>query len=783
MEREDGLTTKQAEELLQRFGKNELPSNETSTLIKIVRKLIAPTSLMLLVAAFLSLIVKKYFDFYFILLLLFINQAISFWQENKADKAIKKLNEKLTTKSEVRRDSNWIEINSNLIVPGDLVKLSVGSIVPADGLILEATNLTINESVLSGESFPKDKKRNEEVFSGSFIDTGEAIVKVTHTGSETYFGKTLNVVERKEEKSLLEKDILQISRFLSLISVLAVLIFTITAVLQGNTDVNEIIILDLGLIIAGIPISLQTVMTLIIELGVVQLSKKDVIVRKLSALEELSNVNLLLTDKTGTLTQNQINVHEIVTFNKFTKEEVINFAHFAAERNKNDSIDKAILNSFTKFEIETDSDIKKYIPPDSIRKRSTIIVELNNERHCISIGAPQIIRSLLSKSNDLKKYDKQIETFADKGFRTISIAISSKEEKAMKLAGVIALSDTIRPEAKGVIKFLKDNGIKIIMLTGDHASIAKHVLKEAGTGSQVVYTKAQLDTMDLQKLSDKDIDEIGAFAEILPKDKFNIVSNFKQNYIVAVNGDGVNDLPAVKEANVGIAVKNAVDALKSAADFVLLSHGLSVIKDSIIESRKIFARVYSYSVYRISESFRLIITTTVLALLYKAIPITPIQIIMLALLNDIPIISLAFDRVKTAHRPQQINVKERFTKSIGFGFVGILNSLILFFLMHNVWHLSWEIIQTVYFLKLTVSGHMLIYVAHTSERWYKFLPSKQVILATTGTQLIATLIVLFGIGMPTSLSIPMVAFVWIWSFAWMQVGEGVKILVGKLEKK
>lgn len=783
MEINEGLTSKQAEELLKKFGNNELPSNETGTFIKILKKLIAPTSLMLLLASLLSLIVHKYFDFYFILLLLFINQAISFWQENKADKAIKKLNEKLITRSEVLRNANWKTIDSNLIVPGDIVKLSVGSLVPADGRILDQTNLTVNESVLSGESFPKEKKKNQEVFSGSFVDTGEAVICITHTGNETYFGKTLNVVERKEDKSLLEKDILQISKFLSLVSVLAVLVFTTTAVLQGNTEINEIIILDLGLIIAGIPISLQTVMTLIIELGVVELSKKDVIVRKLSALEELSNVTLLLTDKTGTLTQNEINVNEITEFNNYSKKEIINFAHFSAERNKSNSIDKAILNSYGEFKITETSKVVKYIPPDSIRKRSTIRVNIDNKDYCISIGAPQIIRTLLSSKNNFEKYDKQIDQFAEKGFRTISIAVSSKSEKDMELAGLIALSDTIRPEAKSVIKFLKDNGIKIIMLTGDHSSIAKHVLNEAGIGNRLVYNKAQLDSMDLHKLKEEEINQIGAFAEILPKDKFNIVSNFKQNYIVAVNGDGINDLPAVKEANVGIAVKNAVDALKSAADFVLLSHGLSVIKDSIIESRKIFARVYSYSVYRISESFRLIITTTVLALLYKAIPITPVQIIMIALLNDIPIISLAFDRVKTAHKPQQLNVKERLIKSVGFGFVGILNSLLIFFLMHNVWHLSWEIIQTVYFLKLTVSGHMLIYVAHTSERWYKFLPSKQVILATTGTQLIATFIVLFGIGMPTSLSIPMVIFVWIWSFVWMQVGEGVKILVGKLEKK
>ncbi|MCA9382554.1 HAD-IC family P-type ATPase [Candidatus Dojkabacteria bacterium] len=460
----------------------------------------------------------------------------------------------------------------------------------------------------------------------------------------------------------------------------------------------------------------------------------------------------------------------------------MNFAHFAAEQNRNDSIDKAILDEFDKEKIEIESEVLKYIPPDSKRKRSTVTVSIDGKKVIVTTGAPQVIRKLLSKTNALKKYDEQIETNASEGFRSLAIAVSDNKEKDMKLVGVIALSDTVRSDAKSMIEFLKVNGIRTIMLTGDHASIAKHVLTEAGFGSKKVLVRADLQKIDFNKLTNDEIADIGAFAEILPEDKLNIVKGFKTNFIVAVNGDGVNDLPAVKEANVGIAVKNAVDALRSAADFVLLSHGLSVIKDSIIESRKIFARVYTYSVYRISESFRLILTTTILAILYKTTPITPIQIIMIALLNDIPIISLAFDRVKKATNPQSINVRERFAKSIGFGLVGTLNSLILFFIMNNVMHLSWDIIQTVYFLKLTVSGHMLIYVAHTSEKWYKFLPSKQVIIATTLTQIIATLIAIFGIGMPAKLTIPMVIFIWIWSFGWMQISEGVKMVVKRLGK-
>ena len=245
---------------------------------------------------------------------------------------------------------------------------------------------------------------------------------------------------------------------------------------------------------------------------------------------------------------------------------------------------------------------------------------------------------------------------------------------------------------------------------------------------------------------------------------------------MAANGDGVNDLPAVRAANVGIAVKNAVAALKATADIVLLSEGISVIRDAILESRKIFERIYTYSLYRISESYRLIVTIAILGVIYRIYPLTPLQIIIIALLNDIPIISLAFDRVKTVNHPAKINVKKRFTLSSLYGSVGIINSLLLFFIMKNILNLDWGIIQTVYFLKLTVSGHMLIYVAHTKERWFKFLPSKEVIWATSITQLIATVFALTGILMPAKAPLVWVIIAWAWAFFWMQISELMKDL-------
>ncbi|MDD5464681.1 MAG: HAD-IC family P-type ATPase, partial [Candidatus Moranbacteria bacterium] len=318
--------------------------------------------------------------------------------------------------------------------------------------------------------------------------------------------------------------------------------------------------------------------------------------------------------------------------------------------------------------------------------------------------------------------------------------------------------DTLHEEAKGVLEFLRKNKVEVRMFTGDHRAIGERIGKELGL------KKSQI------------------FSEILPKDKYELINEAKKKHVVAATGDGVNDLPAIKSANVGIAVSNAVDALKSSADIVLLNSSIAVIKDAIIEARKIFSRVYSYSVYRISESFRLIITIAILGIVYKTYPLTPIQLIILALLNDIPIISLAFNRVKAASIPAKIDVRGRFILSSLFGLVGVVNSLLLFAIMTQFLHLDWNDIQTIFFLKLAVSGHLLIYVAHTEERWYKFLPSKEVILATLATQLIATFMAYEGIFV-NKISVNWIIFVWIWAIFWMQVGELVKVFVKKFIKK
>lgn len=776
-----GLTSGEAKALLEKFDFNEIKEKKPNAAMKFFKWLLSPIAIMLLAAALLSLFIGKDFDFCFILVLMLINFLVGYWQEKKADHAIAKLREKLTVQVSVLRDKSWRIIPSKMIVPGDIIELNLGDIIPADLKILEQKNLTANEASLTGESLPKEKNIGDTCFSGSFVASGWGRAEVTETGNNTYFGHILISMDTNVRRSLLEQDILNISKMLSFLSFIAVSILTIIFIFQGKPFL-EILTLDLSLIIAGIPISLPTIMTLIISFGVLDLAKKKTVVRRLSALEDLANVTMLLSDKTGTLTKNEINIEKIVTYNGYTENDIINFAALTTREHDKNAINQAILRKKLSLGLKTNYSIIDFTPFDSEHKRSTALVKNNSETLLISAGAAQIIESFCVIDEVTKKQlERDNRAAAAGGYRTIMVAVkitTEENESAMTLAGMLLFSDTLEKGVQKTIDFIKQNGIGVKMLTGDNHAIAQRVAQDLGLTGEVVSRSGF--GKNFSQLTPEEFGRISVFSEIMPQDKSDLVSAAKKNgFIVAVTGDGINDLPALKAASVGIAVKNAVDTLKSAADLTLFSQGISVIRDAVIESRKIFARLYAYSVYRISESFRIIITIALLGLVYGTYPLAPIQLILLALLNDIPIISLAFNRVRIATKPSAINAKERLKYSLSFGMVGVLNSFLFFFIAKNIFHLDWEVLQTLFFLKLTISGHMLIYVAHTKERWWKFLPSASVIWATSLTQLFGTILAVFGIFMHKA-PLNWIIFIWLWALFWTQISELSKFIIEKI---
>ncbi len=768
-----GLSTAAARAYIAAHGYNELPQKRESLVLKLLKRAATPISGMLLVAAGLSFWSGKGFDGSFILVLLVLNIAITVWQEHKADNATEKLNEHLATAAKVLRDGAWGTVPSRELAVGDVIELRSGAVIPADAQVLSANAASANEAALTGESLPKDKRPSDALYSGSYVASGLVVAKVTATGALTNFGKTIGSVDTGSKKSALERQIIRISQLLSALSLVAVMALT-WLLLARQAPLSEVLRLDLSLLIAGIPISLPTVMTLIIAFGTLALARQGAVVRRLSALQELADADYLLTDKTGTLTKNKITVDTIETFGGLAEAEALRDAALVAAQDADTAMNKAVL---ARAGDVRGAKVLAYIPGDSTRKRSTLTVMDGAAQLTLTLGAPQVVASLCALSQEERAhFDARVEALAARGYRALALArATGAREERMFLVALLSLSDELREDAPEVVRFLRDNGVGVAMVTGDNRAIAQEVSGKLGLVGGIL-TPAQRPTEGWEGLSPQAFARVAAFAEILPEDKLSLIRSAKRYHTVAANGDGINDLPAVREASVGFAVRNAVDALRAAADIVLISDGIGVMRDAFIEGRRIFARLWAYSVYRISESFRLIATIAILGFLVGTYPLSPLQLILIAILNDIPVISLAGNRVRVANRPSKLKVGEQFSLSLLFGLVGIVNSLLLYFFALDVLHLPLPMVQTLFFLKLTVSGHLLLYVAHTKERWWRYLPSGTVIAATGITQLIATLLAITGFLMPAAVSWQLALLVWAWSFVFMQISEGVKLL-------
>ncbi len=768
------LTDAEVEAKTKEFGMNEIPEAPSQRLKKIFKMVISPMNLMLLMAAALSFATKKEFDGFFIISLFLLNIFISFWHEQKADDTIQKLRKSLAITVEVLRSNVWKLVNARELVPGDVVRLKMGAIIPADGKIIESSDVSCNESALTGESLPVEKKLDDMVYSGSYLVSGICIIVITATGGRTRTGKTIIQVEDEHKRSQLDEDVMQVTRLLMVLSAFAIVVISGILLFQ-HQPMLEVLTVDLSLLIAGIPISLPTVMSLIVSIGVMRLAEKKIIVRRLSSLQNLSAVSLLLSDKTGTLTKNRVEIASVKVYDSWTESDAVNLA-IAAEGWGSGPIQQSVqAYQMSKGLPEEEIKVQTFTPYNSDTKHSETVITWKGETRVVVFGAPQAVAKLCAFTPaQMEEFSQSIDKFAEDGYRTMSVAVTRDGNKAeaMLIVATFLLSDSAYDDAADVIAFMKKCGISTKMVTGDNHAIGARVARELSVDGKVI-TRNELIEHPIESMSPEDFKDVAVFAEMFPSDKYHIVEYGKKDHIVAVTGDGVNDIPPVRASDVGVATSNAVDSLKESADIVLLDEGVASIKDAIVEARKIFARLNGYITYRISESFRLIFGILLATILFGSQPISAIQLIILSLLNDIPIISLAFNRVDIPWLLPKNNTKRRSLLGSSLGFIGVLNSIIFIYLARYILHLDWPVIYTLFFLKLTVSGHLLILVAHTKRVWYEYLPSKVVLIALFTTQVIATLFALSGFLMAPA-SWRLVGIVWIWALIWMQVSELVK---------
>jgi H+-transporting ATPase len=771
----DGLTSDEARTRFERYGANELLEKKVSPILKFLRYFWGPIPFMIEAAMILSVIVQHWPDFWIISLMLVMNGVVGFYQENKADNAIENLKKRLSPIARILRDGSWTQIPAREVVPGDIARVRPGDVIPADLKLISGDYLSVDQSALTGESLPVDKGVGDVTYQGSPVQMGEMEGLVVNTGMNTYFGRTAKLVEEAVTKSHFEKIIMKIGNYLIELAVtMAVIVFTV-GVIRGY-DILENIRFVLVLTVAAIPVALPAVLSVTMAVGAVALVKKGAIVSKLAAIEEMAGVDILCTDKTGTITQNKLSIGTIKSFNGFTKDDVLKYGFLASKKENKDAIDDAIIKRAEEtIDLDFHESLKlvDFTPFDPIAKRTEATFDTSNDSQIkVSKGAPQVISGIAKESQGVyDEINNDVLSFAKNGYRALGVAITDNSG-SWRFVGLLALFDPPREDSAETIASAERMGINVKMITGDHEAIAKEIASRVNLGQNMALPKDFTDVPDEQ--AEPIVEAVDGFAQVFPEHKYRIVSLLQgKNHIVGMTGDGVNDAPALKKADVGIAVAGSTDVAKSAADIVLTGVGISVIVDAIKNSRKIFQRMSNYSIYRIAESIRVILFITASILVFQFYPVTAIMIVLLALLNDLPIMTIAYDNVKYSKNPERWDSKMLLGLATYLGIIGVTASFGIFVIGNVVFHLNHEILQSFIYLKLSVAGHLTLLVARTRGPFWSVKPALPLITAILGTQFVATLITVYGFLLP-AMGWGLALFVWGYAFLWFLITDVLK---------
>ncbi len=796
-----GLTQAEVEERRKEFGYNEIPEKKTSPILKFLSYMWGPIPWMIEIATILSAIVQHWADFFIILALLIVNAVVGFWEEYQAGNTIEALKSRLAMKARVKRDGNWAEIPARDLVPGDRIRLRLGDIIPADAKVGAGDPIEVDQSALTGESLPVSRKPGEVIYSGSVLKQGEADAVVSATGLKTYFGKTAQLVESAKTVSHFQKAVLKIGNYLIYIAVALVAIILLVALVFRGDAILTTVEFALVLVVAAIPVAMPTVLSVTMAVGARLLAKQEAIVTRLASIEELAGVDILCSDKTGTLTQNKLTLGEPFTVNNLPAEAIVRDGALASRKENNDTIDLAVLAGLKTPDATKAFTITHFVPFDPVHKRTEATVDGPDGKHFfVSKGAPQVILEMSKNADAVRDTEeKAVNDFASRGFRSLGVA-RAEQENAWQFEGVLPLFDPPREQAKATIASARDMGVDVKMVTGDQRAIAREMARQLGMGTNILDASSfggeeKAPSKDLpaeqtewrsgkpmeqppehNRELDHAIETADGFAQVFPEHKFRIVEALQNlGHIVGMTGDGVNDAPALKEADCGVAVSGATDAARAAASIVLLRPGLSVIIDAIKESRRIFQRMNSYAIYRIAETIRVLLFMTLSILVFNFYPVTAVMIVILALLNDGAILSIAFDNVHYKNKPEAWDLRTVLTISTVLGVIGVVAAFGLFYLGERVFHLDRDHVQTLMYLKLSVAGHLTIFLTRTRGPFWSIRPARVLWMAVLGTQIMATFIAVYGFLM-TPLGWSWAGFVWGYAIAWAVLNDRVKLL-------
>ncbi len=743
---ETGLTQSEARKRLEEFGENKITEEKRSPIVELFSRYWGPMPWLLELSIVLSVILQHYLEAIIIFVLLTVNVIIGFYHASSSQKALEFLKKRLAVKAKVLRDGKWATVDAEQIVPGDLFLVGLGDLVPADAKVISG-ELSLDQSALTGESLPVSVHESDVVFSSSIVSRGEAKCVTVNTGTNTYFGTTAELVKVAKPRSHQEQIMLDIIRYMMYLGIAALALVTIDALIL-KIDLLTILTFAAIFLIGAVPVALPAVLTIVQSVGAMELARKAVLVTRLDSIEDAASMDVLCLDKTGTITQNKLSVIDVTPFSGFGKQDVAATAALASKEESKDLIDVTALAYAKAMDIDLSSYKQaSFVPFEPSTKRAEATIESKKGRFRAVKGAPQTILSMCNKTDEKTResVDAVIEELSSKGYRTIGVAKSGYEDfDALQFVGLLSLADPIRPESKSMIEEARALGVKLLMLTGDNINIAKEIANQTSIGANIVRIA------DIKSLNETEqariIEESDGFAEIYPEDKYRIVKMLQsKGHIVGMTGDGVNDAPALKQAEMGIAVSNSTDVAKASASLVLTEPGVGVIIDAIKTSRQIYQRMLSWVINKVTKVVQFVILLTIGFFWLHDVVISLLGMVLLVFANDFVTMSLATDNVKHTSNPNMWNVRNISLASLIIGMLLVVEGIAAIFIGLNYLGLQPAGLTTFVMLLLILTSQFRVYVVRERQHFWSSKPGRELFLATLGAIIAFTLLGVYGL--------------------------------------
>ncbi|GAO35613.1 pirin [Sulfuricella sp. T08] len=729
-----GLTSGEAAARLKQYGPNAVAEERPHPWLALLRKFWAPVPWMLEVTIILQLVLGKADEALIIAILLVFNAVLSFIQEGRANNALALLKNRLAVQARTLRDGHWQLMAAQELVPGDVIHLRMGDLSPADIHLLDG-QIQLDQSALTGESLPVEAGAGGTAYAGAIVKRGEATGEITATGSHTYFGKTAELVRTAKTVSHLETLIFIIVKYLVALDIVLVAALLIYAG-ANHIPMAEVIPFALILLVASVPVALPATFTLATAFGALELAKRGVLVTRLSAIEEAAAMDTLASDKTGTITQNRLALAALRAYPPHSEDDLLRLAALACDEATQDPIDLAILDAARARNLLLSVPQRlKFTPFDPAIKRSEALFQQEGGDLRVLKGFPQAVAAQVSGAPDVSA---EVEALAAGGYRILAVA--SGTGGTLQLAGLVALQDPPREDSKSLVQSLHELGVRVLMVTGDGLATARTVAAQVGIGSRACPPES------LRGDSDKDMAECDVIAGVLPEDKFRLIQNLQHaGHVTGMTGDGVNDAPALKQAEVGIAVSSATDVAKAAASMVLTNPGLTDVLAAVEVSRRIYQRMLTYTLNKIIKTLEIAVFLSLGLMLTGTFVITPLLMVLLLFTNDFVTMSIATDRVSFSRKPERWRIPTLMLTAGALAVLVLILSFSVFFAGRDLLHLPLPQLQTLIFVMLVFSGQGTVYLVRERHHFWHSLPSRWLMLASLMDILIVSVLATQGI--------------------------------------